>query len=276
MLGYSDSHVHLIDYSDEGLEYIFRSMSERNVDFAVSVAVNVDTSKVSVELAQQRSPAVAAIGIHPWFAATLSPADKDLMDELAASGKAKALGEVGLDYSPRDKLPAGPTEAERAANPLKMPKLPEKTSSPEAQRDVFAFEVELAAKYGLPLNVHSRGGADRDAFDILSRPWKGEVRGIAHGFDGDLAALKGWLDIGFSIALGYGQVIARPMPMLDDVVNAIPLDRLILESDGNPLVSPEGPLDVIPLAARIAAARKTEPELIGDIATTNLKRLLGI
>ena len=195
---------------------------------------------------------------------------------IARDSEAKALGEVGLDYSPRDKLPAGPTEPERAANSRKMPKLPEKASSPEAQRDVFAFEVELAAKYGLPLNVHSRGGADRDALDILSRPWKGEVRGIAHGFDGDLAALKGWLDIGFSIALGYGQVIARPMPMLDDVVNAIPLDRLILESDGNPLVSPEGPLDVIPLAARIAAARKTEPELIGDIATTNLKRLLGI
>ena len=65
------------------------------------------------------------------------------------------------------------------------------------------------------------------------------MRGIAHGFEGDLAMLKDWLDIGFFVALGYDKWSSSPRHM-EEVVKAIPTDRLIVESDANPMISPGG------------------------------------
>ena len=261
-MSYSDSHIHLIDYSNERLAYLFAKMRALDVRFAVNVAVDLDTSERSVEFARQHpGAAFAAVGIHPWFAQPLGLAERERLERLTATPGVKMLGEIGLDYSAPDDLPKGPSAEERAKNPSKMPALPASPSSPHDQRALFEFEVSLAAKYGLAMNVHSRGGAHADLMEIFGRPEYRGVRGVAHGFEGNLASLKDWLDIGFYVALGYGQVVARPIVALEDVVRAI--RRAVAEEH-----------DVVGDGARMGA--DVPPAELGSAATANLERLLEI
>jgi TatD DNase family protein len=157
--------------------------------------------------------------------------------------------------------------------PKNMPPLPEPPSSPEVQKALFTYEISIAAKYALPVNVHCLHGAHADAMKIL-RAHPG-LRGIAHSFEGDMAMLRDWLDLGFLIALGTKQVIGEPLPDLEAIVRAIPPDRLVVETDANPMMSPEnGPVDVIPVVRKLAAIRGASEAAIGQQTTVNLKKCL--
>lgn len=273
-MSYSDSHIHIVDYPEKSIADFTPLMKSAGISMVVGVAVNLDVSEASLALADRFDWVVPSIGIHPWFAEPLTAADKQRFETMAASGRAKALGEIGLDYSPADEPPPGPPPGTPVLEGIRMPKLPAAHPSHEVQRDVFAYEIGLAVRYDLPINVHFRGGAEIDMIELLKRPEHEGIRGIAHGFAGDLARMQQWLDIGFLVALGYHEVIVEPREHMTEVVRALPLDRLVLETDANPMVNTEGPLAVLQLAQEVALIRGTDAGTIGSAATENLNRLL--
>jgi TatD DNase family protein len=276
-MAYSDSHIHLVDYPDARLAQILATMRSEDVEFVVNVAVNLESSRASVALAERVDSVVAAVGIHPWFAEPLGPATRWRLEELVASGKAKALGEIGLDYSPPPALPVTEVPGGPRLADTKMPAVLPAPPSPEVQREVLTYELELAVKYDLPVWLHCRGGAHEDMLEMLRDPRFRKVRGIAHGFNGDLAMLEDWLVVGFSIGLGCADVLHEPMPEVEDIVRAVPLARMVVETDANPMISPtQGPLDIIPLVGRIAEMRGAAPAELAAATTGNLKRLLRI
>jgi TatD DNase family protein len=267
---YSDSHAHLIDYSPEQLKKVLALMRKKQVEFALAVGVNLDSSEGTIKLAETYHEIKAAVGIHPWFASKLDADMRKRFEKLASSKYVRALGEIGLDYAPpTGKQPGGPPpDMPKMEFPDKMPPLPKTPPSPEVQKEVFNFEVSIAKKYGLPLNIHCMGGAHQDMMKILNA--NPGLRGIAHGFNGDLKMLKDWLDLGFYIA----PALMNLTPELEEVIRAIPLDKLVTETDANPMLSPDGPADVIQAAQKIADIRGVPVEEIGNMATANLKRLL--
>jgi TatD DNase family protein len=276
-MSYSDSHIHFVDYPDRSIAELLARMRDQDVEFLVNMAVNVDTSEASVALARRHDSVLAAIGVHPWFATSLSADDQERLERLAASGDARFLGEIGLDFSPMDEPPPAPPPGTPVLEGVKMPTIPAAHPTHESQREVLQFELRLAMRYGLPVSLHCRGDAHGEMMELLRRPECAGLKGVAHGFEGGLDELRDWLDLGFLIAVGYHQVVMQSMPALEQVVKAIPVDQLVLETDSNPMMAPEtGPLDVIPVAKRVAEIRGAEPEDIGSIATTNLKRLLNL
>lgn len=139
------------------------------------------------------------------------------LEEALVSGGAAAVGEIGLDYS------HGEDEAARAR-----------------QRALFAAQLRLAAKLGLPCSIHSRE-AEEDTLEILRgnlSPDLGAARraGSLHCFVGsaEFAATLAPLGLFFGLS---GIVTFRSADALRAVVPLLPRDRILIETD-SPYLAP--------------------------------------
>ena len=275
---FSDSHAHMVDYSPEQVKKIVGLMAKKKVEFVLAVGVNLESSEGTVKLAEIYREIKAAIGFHPWFAAELNDKDKQRFEKLAGSKYVRAIGEVGLDYAPPGGPGAGtpPPDMPKMDFPKNMPPMPKTPPSREVQKELFSYEVSIAQKHGLPLNIHCMGGAHQDMMSILKPAVRNGVTAMAHSFEGDLKMLRDWLDLGFYIVLGEKQVIKEPLADLENIIRTTPLDKLIVETDANPMHSPNGPVDVIPVVEKIAAIRGAAAEEMGMATTANLKRVLKL
>ncbi|MFC2072200.1 TatD family hydrolase [Chloroflexota bacterium] len=246
-MAFSDSHCHLVrnGTQPEHLAEALEQARAKGVEIIVSMAMTLESSTSNVRLTQSYKEVLAAIGIHPWNA--VPPTDELRRDlrQLAGREGIAAIGEIGLDY---------------ARNP----------ETKEVQKELLRYELSLARETGLPVSIHCRD-AHQDMMDILRQEMSSELKGSVHGFSGDRAVLKDWLDLGFYISIGGRRGVPNEIPALPEVVGDIPLDRLLTESEGT-----DGPAGVISVAEKLASVLGTTVEQIADATTANLKRLLKL
>ena len=160
-----------------------------------------------------------------------------------------ALGEIGLDYA-------------------------RSSETRDIQIELLKYELSLAIDTSLPVNIHCRE-AHHDMMELLGKEIGSGLKGMLHGFSGDLAELQDWLGLGFYVSVGRG-VLMNDADSLQAAVREIPLDRLLTETDSTPRREGASPADVIPVAEKLASLRGTTVEEIASAATANLKRLLGL
>lgn len=162
----------------------------------------------------------ATIGVHPCSAVQFLKdptghldALRNLIIEASAEGTVAAIGEIGLDY---DRL-----------------FLTEK----EPQLKYFEAQLSLAVslhqsnelKVPIPLFLHSRAAADD--FERLLKPALEHLpaRGIVHSFTGSVEEMQRLVDLGLDIGVnGCSLKTAENL----EVIKAIPLERMQLETDG--------------------------------------------
>lgn len=241
---FSDSHCHLEGQQPERLAEILKQARAKHVDIMVSMGMTLGNSARTVRLAQSHQGVLAAIGIHPWNAVAPTDELRREFRQLAGRKGVVAIGEIGLDY---------------ARNP----------ETKEVQKELLRYELSLARETGLPVSIHCQE-AYQDMMDILGKEISPDLKGSVHGFSGDRAALKGWLDLGFYVSIGGRGLLTNEIPALLAAVGDIPLDRLLTETDANP------PAGVVSIAEKLASLRGTTVEEIADTATANLKRLLKL
>ncbi|XP_020028421.1 putative deoxyribonuclease TATDN3 isoform X4 [Castor canadensis] len=154
-LGLVDCHCHLSapDF-DSDLHDVLEKAKKANIMALVAVAEHAGEFEKIIELSERYSGFILpCLGVHPVQG--LSPEDqrsvtlKDLDVALPIIEKYKdqllAVGEVGLDFSPRF---SGTNEQK------------------EEQRQVLIRQIQLAKRLNLPLNVHSRS-AGRPTISLL-------------------------------------------------------------------------------------------------------------
>ena len=175
----------------------------------------------------------AAAALAPGFALPAFGLDRDAADaipdpaaldarlaaleEALVSGGAAAVGEIGLDYS------HGEDDAARAR-----------------QRALFAAQLRLAAKLGLPCSIHSRE-AEEDTVEVLRGNLSPDLAaagraGALHCFVGsaEFAATLAPLGLFFGLS---GIVTFRNAGALRAVVPLLPRDRILVETD-SPYLAP--------------------------------------
>jgi TatD DNase family protein len=199
-----------------------------------------------------------AFGVHPHAASTgggeRGQAARIVEDRLRGETRARAVGEIGLDYhyelSPRD-----------------------------VQQRVFREQIGLARRLGLPVVIHTRE-ATEDTFRILEEESGGEVGGVFHCFTGDRAMARQAIDAGFHISLS-GIVTFPRAAELHEVAKMVPLDRLLIETD-SPFLAPvphrgsrNEPAYVLRVADAVARLRETTAEAVGQAVQENFDRLFG-
>lgn len=200
-----DTHAHYDDDAfDEDREELIKQLQASNIARIVNVGACLKGSLNSVELANKYDFFYAAIGVHPDDAAEVDEAGLDELRRLAKDKKVVAIGEIGLDYYwNKDNI--------------------------ELQKEAFTKQIELARELSLPIVVHSRDAA-KDTMDILKETNAGSLGGVIHCFSYSTEIAKEAVDMGFYIGIG-GVVTFKNSKKLKETVAAIPLEKIVLETD---------------------------------------------
>ena len=182
-----------------------------------------------------------AVGIHPQNGGKFTREDVYGLRDLH-NDKVVAIGETGFDL-------------------YRTP------HSADAQKDLFIAHIELARQMKLPIIIHDRE-AHRQTMDVLDDIGAWGLGGVFHCFSGDSEFARTIVRKGFLVSIP-GVVTFRNSSRLRDVVRAIPLEHLLVETDA-PYLTPEPyrgkrnePLYTTRTVEEIARIKGTSP---GEVA----------
>lgn len=249
---YIDSHCHL-NFPDlaNRLPDIYLHMQENQVSHALCISVDLETFPEVLAIAQSQDNLYASVGVHPDYEDCTEPT-VDRLVELATDPKVVAIGETGMDYY-------------RTPGPL------------EWQRERFRVHIRAARVTGKPLVIHTRS-ASEDTLRIMAEEKASEAGGVMHCFTESLEVAKAAMDMGFYISFS-GIVTFKNAKELKEVARAVPLDRMLIETDA-PYLAPvpnrgktNEPGFVRYVAEEIARLKGVSTEEVGEVSSANFFRL---
>jgi len=206
-----DSHAHL-DASkfDQDRDAVIKRAYDSGVKWIMNPGADYESSINAVKLAETYDFMYAAVGIHPHDAKTLDDMMLGLIKAMARKTKVKAIGEIGLDYhydfSPRDE-----------------------------QIYWFRKQLQLAKELKMPVIIHDRE-ANNDVMNILKEENSFETGVLMHCFSGSAELARQYVKLGAYISIA-GPVTFKNSRKLIEVVEMVPLDRLMIETD-SPYLTP--------------------------------------
>jgi TatD DNase family protein len=248
-----DTHCHLgSEAYDADRGQVLQRAWEAGVRHIVVIGESPEAAAAARGLADTEPRLSATAGVHPHDAKAWSPASAAWLAGCLSDPRVVAAGEMGLDYhydhSPR-----------------------------AAQHAAFRAQLALAADAGRPVIIHARD-ADDDVVAILREDARTPV--VLHSFSSGPALLRAGLDSGHYLSFS-GMVTFRNWA-LDDAVRAVPLERLLIETDG-PYLAPvpqrgkrNEPAFVRHTAERIAVVRGMDAAELIEATVRNSVRLFGL
>lgn len=249
-----DSHCHL-DLMDTAVAEAIAVARAVGVTRAVTVGVDLATSRWQAEVAAAHPEIYAAVAIHPNEAAAgVTEETFAAITELARQDKVRAVGETGLDYF------RTPPEAHAA------------------QQESFRRHIAIAKETGRALMIHDRDAHD-DTLRILAEEGAPE-RVIFHAFSGDGVMAKICADAGYVMSFA-GNVTFKNAASLREAAVVAPAELILVETDA-PFLTPApwrgrpgGPY-LIPLTLRaIAQVRGVGVAELGTQVAANAERMFG-
>jgi len=253
----TDTHCHLDfrNYNNDRAAVLSRAW-EAGLEHILVPGIDLQTSQAALEIAEAHSQIYAAVGVHPNSAMVWDDASLGFLQQMAAHLKVVAIGEIGLDYY-RDRV------------------------SHNLQKQVLHAQLKLAESLQLPVVVHTRNASPEDrtcimeTLEILAET---RVTGVLHSFAGNLSEAKRTLDLGFFIGI-TGPVTFKNAFELRQVISEVPLDRLLIETDG-PFLTPHPhrgqrnePAYVRFVAEKISELHKQPLEVVANATSANARRL---
>jgi TatD DNase family protein len=252
-----DSHCHLTDRQfDEDRAAVMERARAAGVRRFIVIGANGDFShnEKALALANECEDVFAVIGVHPHDAKDITAETYEQLRKLAQHPKVVGLGETGLDFyydnSPR-----------------------------EDQRQHFRHFIRLTRELDLPLSMHVRD-AYEEAARTLQEEGAGRIRGVMHCFTGNAQEAKTLLELGLYISFS-GIVTFKSASDLRAVAKAVPLDRLLIETDC-PLLAPtpyrgkrNEPAYVVQVAKTVAEVKGVSFTEIADATWRNAQLLFA-
>ena len=259
-----DTHTHYDDKRFDGeREELLRSLPSEGIGRIAAVAADLKSSRAALRIAEEYPFACAVIGIHPDCvseAETLGEAAAAALKALARHERCAAVGEIGLDYHGEDIYP------DKVPRPV--------------QKKWFKRQLELMKEASLPGVIHSRDAAE-DTLNIIREAGGKDFSLVHHCFGYGKEMAKLYLDMGHYLGIG-GVMTYKNGRKLKEVVQYMPLDRILLETDC-PYLAPEpfrgrrNDSRMLPyVTAEIARLKGTEPEEIERITWENAMRFFRL
>ena len=208
-----ETHGHYDDEQfDEDRERLIAEFLEKDIDKVMNVGADMQSSRNSVELAGKYPHFYAAVGVHLSEVGDLTEDDMQALKQMTLENpKVKAIGEIGLDYHFDDDPPR------------------------DVQKKWFIRQLELAQELGMPIIIHSRDAAS-DTMEILKDMDGGRNGGVIHCYSYSREQAREYIKMGFHIGVG-GVVTFKNSRRLQEVVEDIPLEKIVLETD-SPYMAP--------------------------------------
>jgi TatD DNase family protein len=252
----TDTHTHLYYETDELKQ---AALMQRCFDEGISrlFLPNVDVASISrIDELVSRYPehCFAMSGLHPC---DVKEDYQSVLDEIKASIPARkiyAIGEIGIDlYWDKSTL--------------------------AFQQHAFAQQIEWAKGLGLPIVIHCREAFD-EVFEVLEQHKDEKLYGILHCFTGNLEQARHCIDLGFY--LGIGGVVTYKKAGLDLVLEDVPLEHLVLETDSPYLApvpfrgKPNESSYLIHIAKKVADIYQISVEEVAEVTTANSRKIFKV
>jgi len=257
-----DSHCHVTadEFAEDRADVLGRAAADGVEAFvAIGSGYGVSRNLRAVELATSDPRIFATVGVHPHEAAELDDAGREQLSEWLGRPRVVGVGECGLDY-----------------HYMRSPR--------EVQRSVFAEQLAWARERDLPVSLHVRGDepdAYAETLDIWLSEGGGRLEGVLHCYTGNLEFARRALENGLYVSFS-GILTFKRDRGLRDVARALPLERLLVETDA-PLLSPEGfrgkrnePARVAQVGTVLAEVQQRPVEEVARITTRNARRLFRL
>lgn len=209
----TDSHCHL-DFSDfDGeLDEVIARATEAGVARMVTICTRLHNEPRVRAIAEAHAPVFYAAATHPMSAAEDPMATVEALVEMARHPKFVAIGESGLDYH---------YTAESA----------------EKQKESLRIHIAASRETGLPLVIHARAADDDMAAILADEHRQGAFGCVMHCFSSGPDLARAALDLGFYLSMSG--IAAFPKSQdLRDIFAAVPLDRILVETDSPYLAPP--------------------------------------
>lgn len=248
------SHIYGTEFSEDITQVVERAR-DAGVERILLPNINADTIQPMLSLCSQYPGYMfPMMGLHPTDVAedymqVLSSMEQLLQDP---SHPYIAIGEVGLDFY-------------------------WDTTFRTQQTDAFHRQIEWAVRYSLPLMIHTRA-AHAELLEALEQHADSHLTGVFHCFGGtrqeagQLLAYEGF-------ALGIGGVLTYKKSTLPEVLQHVPLERIVLETDSPYLASVphRGTRNesayVRDVMLRLAEVYGVPPEEVEETTNNNVKRI---
>ena len=250
-----DTHAHYdAEQFDPDRDQVLEALPSRGVSLVVDPGCDIPSSRAALALAEKYPFLYAAVGYHPESCAPYRPEELDILRDMARHPKVVAIGEIGLDYYWEE-------------NPPK-----------ELQQQVFRRQMALAEELDLPVIVHDRE-AHADALAMVREFPR--VRGVFHCFSGSAEMARELVKLGWMVSF-TGVLTYKNARRALDAAEAVPLDRLMIETD-SPYMAPvphRGKRNdsgyLIHICEKLAEIKGISPEECARITLENGKRFFHI
>jgi TatD DNase family protein len=255
----ADSHAHLdmSEFDPDREEVVGRARAGGVSCILCPIDATAPESLSRIlDLAHEFPGIAAAAGIHPHQAKVYAPSLLDEISRLAGAGRIRAIGEIGIDHH-YDFSPAA------------------------SQAEVFRAQLRLARELGLPVIVHSREAGKEVLAAIREEGF--DRGGVLHCFTEDRETAERMIDRGFLVSFS-GILTYRSAGSLRDIAAALPLDKILIETD-SPYLVPQAlrgarkrnePLFVVETAKVLAGLRNMPLDEIADHTLRNYRALFRV
>ena len=258
---FTDSHCHLsFPALKAQMPTIRQLMKDAQVDRALCICTTLEEFEEVHALATTYENFWSSVGVHPDNEGVTEPTVADLVQR-AALPKVVGIGETGLDYF----------------------RLGDRTIDDMAwQRERFRVHIRAAQQVKKPLIIHTRH-ASSDTLAILKEEGEGaemanRAGGVFHCFTESQDVARAALDLGFYISFS-GILTFKTASDLREVVQFVPLDRILIETD-SPYLAPvpyrgktNNPSYVPYVAKLIAELKGQSLETIANATSLNFEQL---
>jgi TatD DNase family protein len=251
-----DTHAHLSkkEYSFD-LDAVIKKAAAAGVEKIISCGFDVQSSLGSLEIAEKYPNVFAALGVHPHDAEKITAEELVRIMVEVSDPRVKAIGEIGLDHY-------------------------RSLSSPESQKTLFRAFLKMAVEAGKPVIIHSREAGD-DVLEILA-DFQEIKKIVFHCFPADPALADKVLARGYFISFTGTITFKNASAELRKIVETVPLDRVMLETDC-PYLAPQEqrgqrnePAFIVSIARKMAEIRKMSYEEICRITSENAGKFFDI
>jgi TatD DNase family protein len=247
-----DTHCHL-DFCEPPDAELLERARAAGVRRVATVGTDGPSIGRALASAHENPDVTAIVGRHPHETAGFGAADLEEIERAAADPVARAIGETGLDYY-RDHAPR------------------------EDQRRAFEAQLELAARLGLPVAIHTRAAEDH-TFALL-REHAGSIPAvILHCFSAP-DRLDECVERGYLCSFA-GNVTYPKATELQEAARRVPDELLLVETDAPYLApqplrgKPNEPAHVIHTARWVAELRGVSYEDVERTVEANAARVFA-
>ena len=219
-------------FASDVVEVVARA-NKAGVEKLIITGTNIPESILAEQMASLHPGRLyATAGIHPHHAKEFNQDSMPALSDLLEKASVVAVGECGLDYN-------------------------RNFSEPADQRRCFSAQLQLAAEKNQPVFLHQRD-AHEDFVSILSEYLPQIPAAVAHCFTGRADEMQQYIEMGLYIGITGWICDERRGQELKSIVNKIPFDRLMIETDAPYLL----PRDLKPKPK----SRRNEPMYLPHIA----------